>query len=75
VKYDFTLTGEVLEGFDIQKEITGVKEFSALNIEQAEAKIENWFTVLIEKNIVKDYVINSIESKNFYETLKEKNLI
>lgn len=75
VNYEFTLTGEEIENFNIQEEITGIKEFSALNEEQAEAKIENWFMVLIEKNILKEYKINSIETKSFYETLKDKNLI
>ena len=75
VKYDFTLTGEEIENFNTQEEITGVKDFSALNEEQAKAKIENWFTVLTEKNIIKDYVINSVKTKSFYETLKDKNLI
>lgn len=75
VNYEFTLTGEEIENFNTQEEITGIKEFSALNEEQAEAKIENWFTVLIEKNILKEYKINSIETKSFYETLKDKNLI
>lgn len=75
VNYKFTLTGEEIENFNIQEEITGIKEFSALNEEQAEAKIENWFMVLIEKNILKEYKINSIETKSFYETLKDKNLI
>ena len=40
VKYDFTLTGEEIEDFNTQEEITGVKDFSALNEEQAKAKIE-----------------------------------
>ena len=75
VNYEFTLTGEEIENFNTQEEITGIKEFSALNEEQAEAKIENWFMVLIEKNILKEYKINSIETKSFYETLKDKNLI
>ena len=75
VEYDFTLTGEEMENFDIQKEITGIKEFSALNKEQAEEKIINWFTVLTDKNILKEYKIKSISTKSFYETLKDKNLI
>lgn len=75
VNYEFTLTGEEIENFNTQEEITGIKEFSALKEEQAEAKIENWFMVLIEKNILKEYKINSIETKSFYETLKDKNLI
>ena len=75
VNYEFTLTGEEIENFNTQEEITGIKEFSALNEEQAEAKIENWFMVLMEKNILKEYKINSIETKSFYETLKDKNLI
>jgi hypothetical protein len=74
VNYDFTLTGEEVENFNTQEEITGVKDFSGLNEEQVKAKIENWFTVLREKNIIKDYVINSIENKTVYEALKEKGL-
>lgn len=75
VKYDFTLTGQKIDEFDVENEVTGVKEIYALNQEQAEVKIENWFTVLKEKNIIKNYRINSIENKSFYETLKDKNMI
>lgn len=75
VEYNFTLTGEAVEDFDVKKEITGVKDFFALDEEQAKAKIQNWFTVLMKKKIIKEYTVNNIKSKNFYETLKEKNLI
>jgi len=75
VNYDFTLTDLEIEDFDTKKEITGIKEISALDEEQAKAKIENWFKVLIEKSILKEYKINSIETKNFYETLIDKKLI
>jgi hypothetical protein len=75
VKYDFTLTDQKIDEFDVENEVTGVKEVYALNQEQAKAKIENWFTVLKEKNIIENYKINSIENKSFYETLKDKNII
>ena len=79
VKYDYKLTEDykdhLHEEFDVDGEITGVKEFYALDEEQAIAKIENWFLVLTDKKILESSTINSIETKSFKETLKEKKLL
>lgn len=75
VKYDYVLTGKKVEDFDVDMEVTGFKEISALNEEQAKAKVENWFNVLIKNEILKSYEIKSTETKNFYETLKDKKLL
>jgi len=75
VRYDYVLTGNKLDGFNIDTEITGFKEISALDEEQAKAKIENWFNVLIKHGILESYTITSSETKNFHETLKDKNLL
>jgi len=79
VKYDYTLTDDykdhLHEEFDVDGEITGVKEFYALDEEQAMAKIENWFTVLTDKKILRESNVTSIELKTFKETLKEKKLL
>lgn len=79
VKYDYTLTDDykdhLHEEFDVDGEITGVKEFYALDEEQVMAKIENWFTVLTDKKILKESKVNTIESKTFKETLKDKKLL
>jgi len=79
VKYDYKLTEDykdhLHEEFDVDGEITGTKEFYALDEEQAIAKIENWFLVLTDKKILESSTINSIETKSFKETLKEKKLL
>jgi len=78
VKYDYTINEnhqDEIENFDIEKEVTGVKEFYALNEQQVSDKITNWFLVLSEKGILSNYKITSIEDKSFYDTIKEKNLI
>jgi hypothetical protein len=79
VKYDYKLTEDykdhLHEEFDVDGEITGVKEFYALDEEQAIAKIENWFLVLTDKKILESSTINSVETKSFKETLKEKKLL
>lgn len=79
VRYEFKLTEnykEILNNeFDINTEITGVKEVSGLNEEQAMTKIENWFTVLIDRKVIESFKIKSIESKSFYQTLKDKKIL
>lgn len=75
VKYDYVLTGKKVENFDVDTEVTGIKEITALDEEQAKAKIENWFKVLIKNEVLESYEIKSINIKNFYETLKDKNLL
>lgn len=75
VRYDYELTGKKVEDFDTEIEVTGFKEITALDEEQAKAKIENWFKVLQENEILKSYEIKSTEIKNFYETLKDKKLL
>ena len=79
VKYDYTLNEnykeKLHEEFDVDGEITGVKEFYALDEEQAISKIDNWFMVLMDKKIIKDYEITSVDTKTFKETLKDKKLL
>ena len=79
VEYEFTLTENYkeksFEGFDPDKEITGIREFTALTQEQAEDKITNWCAVLEDKEIIKDYKIITMYHKSFYGTLKEKELL
>jgi hypothetical protein len=81
VKYDYTLVDgykdRLHEEFDkdFDLEITGVKEFHALNEEQALSKIENWFMVLTDKKILESSEVTSIETKTLKETLKDKQLL
>jgi hypothetical protein len=79
VKYDYKLTEGYKDylnnEFDIGGEITGYKEVSALNEEQAKSKVENWFNVLIKNKILESYEIKSEEIKNLYETLRDKKIL
>jgi hypothetical protein len=75
VEYDYVLTGKKVEEFDVDKEVTGIKEISALDEEQAKIKMENWFEVLIKNDILESYNIKSVEIKTFYETLKDKKIL
>jgi phosphoribosylformylglycinamidine (FGAM) synthase PurS component len=75
IEYDYVLTGKKVEDFDVGTEITGLKEITALDEEQAKAKIENWFQVLIKNEVLESYKIKSTETKTFYETLKDKKIL
>lgn len=79
VKYDYELTDDyedkLHKDFDVDTEITGVKEVSGLDEEQVIAKIENWFIVLSDRGILKSFEIKSVESRSFYETLKDKKIL
>lgn len=75
VEYDYILTGKKVDDFDIDTEITGIKEVNALDEEQAKAKIENWFNVLIKNEILDSYNIKSTKFKNLHQTLKDKKIL
>jgi len=75
VTYDYVLTGKKVDGFDVDTEVNGFKEMTALDEEQAKDKIENWFNVLVKNQVLESYKIKSTETKNFYETLKDKRLL
>ena len=75
VKYDYTLMDKKVEDFDVDSEVTGFKEISALDEEQAKAKVENWFNVLVNNGVLESYEIKSVEIKSFYETLKDKKIL
>jgi hypothetical protein len=75
VEYDYILTGKKVDDFDIGTEITGIKEVNALDEEQAKAKIENWFNVLIKNEILDSYNIKSTKFKNLHQTLKDKKIL
>jgi hypothetical protein len=75
VKYDYVLTGKKVEEFDTDTEVTGIKEFSALDDEQANAKIQNWFNVLIKNGVLESYDIKSTEVRSLYETLEDKKIL
>lgn len=75
VRYDYVLTGKKVEDYDVESEVTGFKEITALDEEQAKAKIQNWFSVLVKNEILESYEIKKTEIKNFYETLKDKKIL
>jgi hypothetical protein len=75
VKYNYVLTGKKVEEFDVETEVTGIKEFNALDEEQAKAKIENWFNVLIKNGVLESYDIKSTEVRTLYETLEDKKIL
>ena len=79
INYEYTLIEDyknnLHEEFDVDGEITGIKEFYALDEEQAKAKITNWFTVLKDKKIIDTFDLTSIQTKTFKETLKDRKLL
>lgn len=75
VRYDYVLTGKQVDEFDTDTEVTGIKEFSALDDEQAKSKIDNWFNVLMTNGILKSYDIKSTEVRSLYETLEDKKIL
>lgn len=75
VNYDYVLTGKKVDDFDIDMEVTGVKELNALDEEQAKAKMENWFNVLLKNGVLESYTIKSSEFKDLYKTLEDKKIL
>lgn len=75
-EYEFSEMGELSpEQIEIvHREITGVKEFSALNDELAHSKINEWLESLVVQDILSEYEIIDIESHTFYDKLVEKKL-
>lgn len=78
VKYEYELTdmseltSEQIEV--VHREITGVKEFSALDDRLAHSKINEWLESLVVQNILIEYEIVEIESQTFYDKLVDKKL-
>lgn len=78
VKYEYEfsemsdLTPEQIE--IVHREITGVKEFTALDDELAHSKINEWLESLVIQNILNEYEIIEIESQTFYDKLVDKKL-
>jgi hypothetical protein len=58
----------------VHREITGKKEFSALNDELANDKINEWLESLVVQEILKEYDIVEINSTSFYDKLIDKKL-
>lgn len=75
VRYDYVLTGKQVEDYDVEMEVTGFKEITALDEEQAKAKIQNWFSVLVKNEILESYEIKTTEFKDLYRTLEDKKLL
>lgn len=78
VKYEYELSDMsefTEEQVDvIHREITGVKEFSALNDELAQSKINEWLESLVVQDILNEYEVIDIESQTFYDKLVDKKL-
>ena len=75
VRYDYVLTGKQVEDYDVEMEVTGFKEITALDEEQAKAKIQNWFSVLVKNEILESYEIKTTEFKDLYRILEDKKLL
>lgn len=75
VKYDYKLTGKKVDDFDTDLEVTGTKEINALDEEQAKAKIDNWFNVLMANGVLESYDIKSTEFRDLHKTLEEKKIL
>jgi hypothetical protein len=58
----------------VRREITGVKEFSALNDELAHSKINEWLESLVVQEILNEYEVIDIKSQTFYDKLVDKKL-
>jgi hypothetical protein len=67
-----SLTTEQIEV--VHREVTGMKEFSALTDESADEKINEWLESLVVQEILNEYGVVSIESQSFYDKLVDKKL-
>ena len=67
-----SLTTEQIEV--VHREVTGIKEFSALTDESADEKINEWLESLVVQEILNEYGVVSIESQSFYDKLVDKKL-
>jgi hypothetical protein len=78
VNYEYELTN--MDNFTaeqievVHREVTGVKEFSALDDKVAEGKINEWLDSLVVQEILKEYDVIDITSKSFYDKLVDKKL-
>ncbi len=78
VKYEYEfsdmeeLTPEQIEV--VHREITGVKEFSALDDNLAKSKINEWLESLVVQDILNEYEVIEVESQTFYDKLVDKKL-
>jgi hypothetical protein len=51
------------------------KKYSALNIDEAKRKFNEWMESLKEDEIISEYEVLDIDSNTFYEELEEKGLM
>jgi hypothetical protein len=78
VNYEYELTN--MDNFTVEqidvvlREVNGVKEFSALDDETAESKINEWLDSLKIQEILKEYDVVDITSQSFYDKLVDKKL-
>jgi hypothetical protein len=78
VKYEYELsdlsqfTAEQVEV--VHREITGTKEFSALNDELADSKINEFLESLVIQGVLDEYEVIEITSQSFYDKLVDKKL-
>lgn len=68
-------------GDDVDKEmvlaqsgINGVKEFTALDDDIADKKVNEWLGSLVEQDILKEFNITNVHKQTFYEKIKDKKL-
>lgn len=77
-KYDYTInenenvSDEQLE--ELKMEINGVKYFSSLDDDLAKTKINAWLDTLINKGLISNYKLLSLESRSFKEKLSDMNM-
>jgi len=59
----------------VMREVTGIKEFSALDDDSATDKIDEWLESLVVQEILKEYEVVDVESKSFYDKIVDTKLM
>jgi hypothetical protein len=79
VTYEYELTdmnGLTTEQIEVvHREVTGTKEFSALNDDSATDKIDEWLESLVVQEVLKEYEVVDVASRSFYDKIVDNKLM
>jgi hypothetical protein len=67
------LTNEQIEV--VHREVTGTKEFSALDDDSATDKIDEWLESLVVQEVLKEYEVVDVASRSFYDKIVDNKLM
>jgi hypothetical protein len=80
--YEFEYTEQFKKGLEegddkcilIEQSVNGVHDFTALDDELADKKINNWLISLVDNKVIEEFEVTDMVSMSFSEKIKEKKL-